>query len=406
MTTTFPGAGYYSGATNTPTAGHIKSGVSIAGVTGQYPSASFPLAGADNTADLDTATFDAKIKSSTAFEYWTSAGDRQIGSGDTDISDFNIKNNIDIFGTTGSMSAGTTPDAWDLRAGVTVGNVTGKLRANCRNRANLSFFDIDLGQAATVTVGSPGIINIVNHGFTNGMTVRLNYSSAPTNLHNATTYYVINATTNNFQLSETSGGAAINIFSSAGANVVVHRWQATPKSIDISDTIDDSNSGVSGVPPDLVSAWGVGTDCGGVEVTAGDDNVWQDVTTSTGGLASSCVTDSARCTMRDKITGLWWSKWQASSSWIVGWSSCLSLNYNGQTGWRLPTQKELMEAYNHGIRSAAGANWIPLSNMTSSFWSATTSVQITNNAWQVTLANGTTSLGSTKTSAANYVCVR
>jgi hypothetical protein len=62
--------------------------------------------------------------------------------------------------------------------------------------------------------------------------------------------------------------------------------------------------------------------------------------------------------MQDKITGLSWSKLQAGARWNTAWSNCQSLNYNGQTGWRLPTQKELMEAYTHGIRSAARTNWI------------------------------------------------
>lgn len=46
-------------------AGKIKSGVDIFGVVGGYPSVTYPLTGADATADLDAATFDAKMKSAT-----------------------------------------------------------------------------------------------------------------------------------------------------------------------------------------------------------------------------------------------------------------------------------------------------------------------------------------------------
>jgi hypothetical protein len=159
-------------------AGNIKSGVTIAGTAGQYPSSSFKLTGSSGS-DLTTATFNAQIKSSATFQYFGSDGARYTGTGDTDIVDTNINSAVDIFGTTGNVTAGASPNAWDLRVGVTVGSVTGKLKVSCRNRANPSLFDIDAGQAATVTIGSPGTINITNHGLTNGTTVRLNYSTTP-----------------------------------------------------------------------------------------------------------------------------------------------------------------------------------------------------------------------------------
>ncbi len=191
----------------------------------------------------------------------------------------------------------------------------------------------------------------------------------------------------------------------AGANVTVHRWQASPTSVDIWDTIDDYNNNVSGLPPSVVTAWGNNTDCGGVETTAGDDNVWKDVTTTAAGAASNCATDGARCTMQDKITGLSWSKLQTSAIWNVAWSNCQSLNYSGQTGWRLPTQKELMEAYTHGIRSAARTNWMTEANMNNGFWSGSSMSLGTTNAWYVNLANGSTSL-NLKGTPNQVVCVR
>jgi len=141
--------------------------------------------------------------------------------------------------------------------------------------------------------------------------------------------------------------------------------------IDIWDTIDDMNNGSAGLPPSIVTAWGTNTDCGGVG-TAVDDNVWTDVTTTAGGVASSCTATATRCTMKDKITGLWWSKLQSPSTWDVALSTCDSLDYNGYTDWRLPTQKELMEGYTHGIRSAASTNWMTEAGMFDNFnWSST-----------------------------------
>jgi hypothetical protein len=397
------GTTYKAAAVANLSAGNIKSGVTIAGQLGDYPSASNPLSGATGTVDLEQGNFDAQIKSATAFEYWTSAGSRQTGNGDADITASNIKDSVSIFGTSGTFT-GTAPNAWDLRVGVTAGGVTGKLKVNCRNQANPTLFDIDQGQAATITTGSPGTLNITAHGLANTTTVRINYSSVPLGLGNGTTYYVVNATANTLQLSTTSGGAAINI-TSAGTDVTVHKWQATPQTVDIWDTIDDYNNNTAGMPGTVVSGW-TNNDCGGVEATAGDDKVWKDVTTTAGGAASNCTTDGGRCTMQDKISGLWWSKQQTSANWWQAISSCQSLNHNGQTGWRLPTQKELMDAYNHGVRSAASTNWITEANMPNYYWSA--SSQSNNSAvqaWHVSLARSYTALLD-KYDASQIVCVR
>jgi hypothetical protein len=386
------------------TAGNIKSGVTIAGVTGQYPSATYTLPSSSGT-DLTTATFNAQIKSSATFQYFDSGGARYTATGDTNITAGNIASGVSIFGTSGTYS-GTAPNAWDVRVGTVVNGVTGKLKVNCRNQANPTVFDIDQGQAATITTGSPGSINITAHGLANDTMVRINYSTAPTGLSNSTTYYVVNAAANTFNLSATSGGAAINMTTAAGVNVTVHKWQPTPQVADIWDTIDDYNSDTSGLPGTVISGW-TDNDCGGVEATAGDNNVWKDVTTTSGGAASNCATDGARCTMQDKITGLWWSKQQTNAAWWQAVSGCQSLNHNGQTGWRLPTQKELMDAYNHGIRSAAATNWITEAAMADDyFWSASSVSASTAYAWSVYLADGYT-YGTNKYGTSQVVvCVR
>jgi hypothetical protein len=384
LTTSFPGAGYYAGISNAPaastytgtilgtagtasfeshsncaadgatgcvttssfksanmtnvTAGNIKSGVTIAGVTGQYPSATYTLPSSSG-ADLTTATFNAQIKSSATFQYFDSAGARYTAAGDANITPGNIANGVSIFGTSGTYT-GAAPNAWDLRVGVSVGGVTGKLKVNCRNRINSTLQNYD---------GSIGLIG------TSGNT----------------------------------GGATL---------------------LDIWDTIDDYNNNIAGIPTSIVTSWGSNTDCGGVEASAGDDNVWRDVTTNSGGSPSTCTADSARCTMQDKITGLWWSKLQSTgAAWNTAWSTCVGLNYNGQTGWRLPTQKELMDGYNHGFRSAESTNWITeaaILDTSAYFWSGSTVSNVTSQAFVVFMASGYT-FNSVKSDATRrVVCVR
>ena len=111
---------------------NIKSGVTIAGVTGIYPSASAPLASATATPDLDSATFMAKIKSDSSFEYFDSTGARQTGNGNSLLTASNIKKDVSLFNVTGTVEPSPTIDAWDLRSGITVGSITGKLKAHCR----------------------------------------------------------------------------------------------------------------------------------------------------------------------------------------------------------------------------------------------------------------------------------
>jgi hypothetical protein len=316
-------------------AGNIKSGVTIAGVTGQYPSATYTLPDSSGT-DLTTATFNAQIKSSATFQYFDSAGARYTATGDTNITAGSIANGVSIFGTSGTYT-GTAPNAWDLRVGVTVGGVAGKLKVNCRNRVRSALYNYD---------GSLALIP--NTGVTSG--------------------------------------------------TVIDYW----------DTIDDYNNNVSGLPTSVVPGW-TNNDCGGVEASTGDDNVWKDITTTSLGAASTCGTpaDSGRCTRQDKISGLSWSKIQGTSrTWPQAINDCDILNHNGQTDWRLPTQKELMDAYNHGIRSAPHANWITEADIAFNFfWSASSASHATDHAWFVYLDFGDTNYYP-KDQPLQVVCVR
>ncbi len=362
-------AGFKSADMSVAIAGNIKSGITIAGQLGDYPSVTHKLPRAEGAtadlADLDNATFDIKVKSATAFEYWTSAGSYQTGAGDADITQANIKDTVSIFGTVGNYtgSGGAAPNAWDVRVGVTVNGVTGKLKVNCRNRVGGAF----------------------NSAF--------NYDGAISGIGNSA--------------------------------------PVTPgTTFDIWDTIDDYNASYyAGLPPNIVTAWvssnTSNTDCGGIDtpgLPSDDDNVWKDVTTTNGTTASTCAATSVNCTMQDKITGLWWSKKQANGAWNTAWSTCLTtLNgttygtnsvpgYNGQTGWRLPTQKELLDAYNHGIRSAADKhpinNWITEVDMSDFFWSGSSLSNFTFYAWDVKLANGNAVDDASKASTSQVVCVR
>ena len=303
-------------------AGNIKTGVTIAGVAGQYPSDTYTLSGASGTADLDSATFDAKMKSATVFEWFGPDGVRYTGAGDADLSTAaNIANGVTVFGMTGTLaSGGSYPNVWNVRAGTNRGDGQfGKLKVNCRNSINNTYYNYD---GAVASIPSTGV--------------------------------------------------------------------ATGTTMDIWDTIDDyyGQPASTGFP----AAWTVTNNyCGGVETDVDDDKAWKDVTTTNGTTASTCAGTSANCTMKDKISGLEWSKIQTSGTWPQAINTCDALTHNGASDWRLPTQKELMDAYNHGAISAQSTNWITTAQMQGGyFWSSSTLSNGTSNAWVVYLSNGYT----------------
>jgi hypothetical protein len=88
-------------------------------------------------------------------------------------------------------------------------------------------------------------------------------------------------------------------------------------------------------------------------------------------------------------------------------------SHNFKTDWRLPTQKELLEAYTHSIRSVTTSstdfanNWISDTSMALGFWSGTSVSFSTfdNAAWVVSLGKGG-SFHNDKNSYQNVVCVR
>ena len=337
----------------------IKTGVTVGGVTGTYPSSGNPLAGADATADLDYASFNAKIKSASTFQWFKSDGTRYTNTGDSDITSSNIASGVGIFDTSGSLVvpnacmndgeqnctvAGdfkaaniVSINAWDIRYGLSLAGITGNLKTNCRNSALVSHYNYD-GDLSTL----PNTAQVF-------------------------------ATTN----------------------------------VDVWDSVND----YGGWPSSKVSEWSDGTFC--------DSSTWSDVTTlDKGSTFVSCGTGGT-CIYQDKISKLRVSgplksgdystvdnSVPASLTWSDAMRACQSStigNYDPGT-WRLPTQKELQALYTHGIVSIASSSFITKANMDSQFWSSSHGFPNTT-ATAVVLSYGGTGAQS-MTSLKNVVCVQ
>jgi len=115
----------------------------------------------------------------------------------------------------------------------------------------------------TMTIASPGVITWTSHGLSNGTRVYLTTTGAlPTGLSASTAYYVVNASTNTFQLAATVGGTAIN---TSGSQSGTHT--ATVPFLKSSDYTD--------VAAPLAVYSGIGSVVSGTTNTAGADWIFR-----------------------------------------------------------------------------------------------------------------------------------
>jgi hypothetical protein len=169
--------------------------------------------------------------------------------------------------------------------------------------------------------------------------------------------------------------------------------------LDFWDTLDD----YQGWSNNSVTAWSPDTLC--------DSSVWDDKTTTDGGSTfTTCSSAPANCIYKDKISNL--EVTAIVSNTNIGWPAavleCNSSTYGGYSAgtWRLPTQKELMALYEHGIVSMASVDFISASTMQlENFWSASSDAAAPENAWSAVIGTGATSKGD-KDTTYKVLCVK
>lgn len=322
-------ASYKAAKMENVSAANIRKGVTVSGVSGDYPSATYPLSGSSQLTDLSTLTANAVNGS---YEWFQSDGTRMTGSidevgsitptanaqvfntnvvraftvlGDPDLKPENIRYGINIFGITGSFGGpcntegqqeclvtqaykATNPanySPWDIRKGVTIGGHAGEIFFP-KNMANLTRFNRTSGSGSTA-------------------------------------------------------------------------------SLDFYDTIDDYNND-DAFPPNAISGW----------PSVGTNWYFQNDSNSNG------ICDEAEaCIFMDKITKLMWINEYptAQPTWEQAISQCENSTYGGFADWRLPTQKEILQAYINGIVSLKDAQKLNFPNW-GEIWSSTTSSEFTTDA--------------------------
>ncbi|HET9236776.1 MAG TPA: DUF1566 domain-containing protein [Oligoflexus sp.] len=346
------------------TAGNIRSGVTIAGQLGAYPSGTYRLPSASTVADLTDTNFATQMKSATAFEYWGSDGSHHTGAGDADIAAANLVANIDVFGTLGTAaavpcSASTETSCiadnacrwtgsacelnpWNIRSGISLSGQLGLMKTNCRNRANSAIYNSD------------------------------------------------------FSMPGTAGTTA---------GLVVDWW----------DSINNHNANLNALPTELPTGWTAQNVCG--------KELWSDMTSD-----GACDSAADNCVMRDNNSGQIWSESYPVAStapavtkldWSQAVAHCDDLDFGGRTDWRLPTNMELTAVYHHGIRELGfkgGGSIRPsgdsldnndmfISDVDTYVWSATMRSSTTGTAEYVYLGEGrSSSLVKTDNATISVLC--
>ena len=313
-------------------------------MTGAYPSSTNLLTGADNTADLDFATFDAKIKSSASFEWFDAAGNRYTNTGDTYIATGNIANGISIFSTAGTLAGGSFCSD-DGQIGCVT---TSRYKSMDTDASVISAWDIRKGK----TVGG---------------------------LAGEIVFYKNMANTKTFN--RTSGTSAAD-------------------GVDLYDTIDDYNSN-GAFPNQNPKGWDQATGANWLRDSVSDDG------SGSSGIANDGLCNGGEtCVYIDRISGLRWLRDNGSDrTWENGISYCENSANGGYSDWRLPTQKELQQAYINGIWSLKAATMLNLSS--AYYWSASTRSWNQPSAWAFRLDYGDTDDGFNKTNKnLPVLCVR
>lgn len=107
------------------------------------------------------------------------------------------------------------------------------------------YVSIVTSSTVTITIASPGVVSWTAHGLSNGDTVVLETTGAlPTGLTAGASYYVVNKTTDTFQLAATAGGLAINTTGSQSGTHYATKSTAVRNEIRVG--INSTGSAVSG----------------------------------------------------------------------------------------------------------------------------------------------------------------
>lgn len=162
-------------------------------------------------------------------------------------------------------------------------------------------------------------------------------------------------------------------------------------------TIDDA-SNIAGTK----YKWGEETRCNG--------ELWENVTKDAGGNLVACTNANPVCEYRNIVTGLRWRKdpHKTEHTRDEAAQKCAAIAVTDGKPWRLPSHKELQQAYVHRIRYiASGAGFLDAAK---NYWTSSSrpasDPTINYTSTYVNLGSGVNNGFTTTTEKLNYLCVK
>lgn len=379
--------------TNNAVAGKIKSGAVIAGVTGAYPSATYKLASDTATADLPALGSAMALNS---YEYWQADGTRLTGTiADRTVASTATNQTVNAASTvyrTITVTGDADLVASKILSGINILGVTGTVAPRPADCAS----DGATGCVATTSYKAADMSNTIASNIRSGKTIAAvagTYGPACSSEGQAD---CLTASSSTFRAANTSGiaphiRAGTNIAGVSGslklcrntANTwgVFNRivgWGASA-GLDFYDTIDDYNNGIGSTPGPVLPTeqpFGANHAC---------TNGWTDWTDMT--LDYDCSPGDT-CIFRDNVTRQYWLEEKTNVSWEDAITYCDGFSTQSAGGtwmsnWRVPTHKEMLQAYIDGFHSIRDQT----SNFATSYfnygWTSTSVSYDTSNAYFV-----------------------
>lgn len=301
----------------------------------------------------------------------------------------------------------TTMTAADIKMGQTVAGIVGTKRKikQCRNAAYLAFHDATYPPSNLTRMiagpswnsGTTDIIDLsIEHGLTNNAPVRFSATgSTPAEVTIGTTYYATVISSTEIRISATVGGPLIDFSSGGTVNQIVH--DAGDGVASDFDTIDDLNE-LNTNPAPKAGPWGSDYVCS-------EDNF---VNVSTEVIPSGATPTFGNKPFtqvwRDELTGLLLTNILYDGTGTTTWAEAIRLcravdSAGAGTGWRLPTQREMMQLYIDGSAK------IPIAggDMHAWIWGST---KMGTYRWTGNLATGNTGILDPWDTTASVICVR
>lgn len=327
-----------------------------------------------------------------------SATDAQIAALDTDIATGNIKSGATIFGIGGNgnvvdTSAGTVTDNAQIRSNYVCfsdGTQYTSSISDCSSEGSQSCY-----AAGTYYAGTSKTASNLTTSQSAGYYPAFNLATVDTDL-------VASNIMADVGIFGVSGTLLKNLYNGSAGNLVPdYAFYTQAKG-----GVDDYNNNGTTPANSYTGSW----------------------TTCNAGNSYCATSDATNADKKDNSTNLVWSKWLdtgTAHTWFwanncyepgtaenpgtcvnSGDNACQCVKKTSSLvgcealggGWRLPYQKELMQAYING-------SWGNLSSAGYFYWSATTKSYGTHYAWYTSLSNGNTD-DYTKTTTIRVRCVR